>query len=488
MRILIIGGGYSGACFAIQALVRSGYSLMPGYVTSGTATKTQKLDHDLQITIVEPREELGQGVAYSSNDPDHRINAPSWGHMVLANDVTHFHQWFLENGGLQRDPQAEDGGLLFPRRIEFGRYLGFLLERPLAEGVVRHVQDQVVGLENDGSVLSAKTTGGIMLEADRIVIATGHLPTSVPGFVSAQARSHRHFVDSPWRVGALDGIASNARVLIIGSGLTAADVIASLIRGGHEGPIWVISRRGLRPQALPPPTIAPPLPIWSRLQQPIPDFLRMDIGPMTVRALMRALRARIAVRAAEGLSWHEAFDDLRDALYKIWSTLDTRNQRQFLRHLRPWYDAYRYRMPPQTGTVISQAEATGQLVFEAAQVIALTSLPDDSDFRAKVRTRGSNSIRDQHFDAVVNCTGPGQVITGVNPLFDDLLTKGIARVHASGIGLDVDQHMGLVNSTGRSDPAIRLIGPPGSGALGDPIGAVFICAHIDRMMGPFLAC
>lgn len=482
MRILIIGGGYSGACFAIQALIRSGYSLMPGYVTPGSATKTPAFDRDLQITIVEPREELGQGVAYSTKDPDHRINAPSWGHMVLANDVNHFHQWFLENGGLQRDPQADEGGLLFPRRIEFGRYLGFLLARPLAEGVVQHCQDRAVSIQCEDDSISVKTAQGKVHEADRIVIATGHLPARAPDFVSADAVSNPQFRSSPWEPGALANVAADARVLILGSGLSAADAIATLRRGGHRGMIRVVSRRGLRPQSLPPPGGTPPLPIWQRLQEPIPEFLRQGGGPARLRALLRALRLRIAQRAFEGVSWHEAFDDLRDSLYRIWPELSAADQRQFHRHLRPWYDAYRYRMPPQTGALVAGAEASGRLVFEAARVLALSRAKTEPNFFAKLRTRGTGWIREELFDVIVNCTGPGPWTDRIDPFIDALLTSGLARLHGSGVGLDVDQHLAIINPQGQSDSRVCVIGPPSAGASGDSIGAVFICAQIDRML------
>src|SRR6185312_4817746 len=53
-RITIVGGGFSGASAAIQLLGRSAVPL--------------------GVTIVEPRANLVYGLAYSSDDPDHRLN------------------------------------------------------------------------------------------------------------------------------------------------------------------------------------------------------------------------------------------------------------------------------------------------------------------------------------------------------------------------------------------------------------------------------
>lgn len=56
-RLVIVGGGYTGAVLAMNA-ARIG---------------TEPLD----ITMVEPAAEPGRGIAYGTQDPSHRINVPS---------------------------------------------------------------------------------------------------------------------------------------------------------------------------------------------------------------------------------------------------------------------------------------------------------------------------------------------------------------------------------------------------------------------------
>ena len=70
LRIAIIGGGYTGAAVAI-------------HLSRASRTK-------LDITIVEPRDELGRGVAYSTTDPDHRINGPTAAHFLYPDEPAHF--------------------------------------------------------------------------------------------------------------------------------------------------------------------------------------------------------------------------------------------------------------------------------------------------------------------------------------------------------------------------------------------------------------
>lgn len=495
-HIVIIGGGYSGVAFAAQALAE--------LQASTTARQS------LLITVIESQAELGRGIAYATADPDHRLNAPSFGHMALAHRLTQFHERFTSDGGLDRDPQAQVDGLLFPRRAEFGVYLSRLLRPSQAAGLVRHCRDRAVALRrtDDRQGWIVRTAGGLSFTADRVVLATGHLPPATPSFVAPDAAALTAYIDSPWNVAALASVPAQARVLLLGSGLTAADVVATLVRHGHRGAIDLVSRRGLRPQPLPPPADPPPLPIFERVRLPIPEFLRGDALPPTVRGLLRALRLRVRMRARDGVDWYEAFDDLRDAFWRLWPMLTPADQRRFQRHLKPWYDTYRYRMPPQTGLLLTQAESAGQLRHRAARVLSLQRTPgqmscqsplkpggpqsdepqsDRPQLLARLRDRRTGQIDDQHFDVVINCTGLGQRLEGADPLTDGLLADGHIRAHASGIGLDVDARMAAVNGHGQADASLRIVGPPSAGALGDAIGAVFICAHIGRMMPEFIA-
>jgi uncharacterized NAD(P)/FAD-binding protein YdhS len=60
--VIVIGGGFTGAALAIGL---SRLAQMP-----------------LDIAVIEPRAEVGRGVAFSGTDRDHRINAPAatiWG-------------------------------------------------------------------------------------------------------------------------------------------------------------------------------------------------------------------------------------------------------------------------------------------------------------------------------------------------------------------------------------------------------------------------
>ncbi len=77
-RVGILGGGLSGAAVAIH-LARQ--ATVP-----------------LEILVVEPRAQLGAGLAYSTDEPAHRINVPASKMDILGDAPVHFEAWALAQG------------------------------------------------------------------------------------------------------------------------------------------------------------------------------------------------------------------------------------------------------------------------------------------------------------------------------------------------------------------------------------------------------
>src|SRR5690606_17647623 len=88
-----------------------------------------------------------------------------------------------------------------------------------------------------------------------------------------------------------------------------------------------LSRRGLLPRAHA-PVATPPLPL--RLPR-----------DRSLRQLLRAFRAQA------GGDWRAAIDGLRPHTSALWQGLTVEDRRRFLRHLRPWWEVHRHRLPPE---------------------------------------------------------------------------------------------------------------------------------------------
>ncbi|GHF55391.1 FAD/NAD(P)-binding protein [Seohaeicola zhoushanensis] len=445
-RFIILGGGFTGAATAIQ-LARHA---------------TDPLD----ICIVEPRETVGGGIAYGGNDPDHRVNGTHELLILFPEDLGHFARWYAADRGLERDPEAfwPATGVTFVRRSDVRRYLGGMVAELARENPsgsrIRHQRGRAVAVARQTKGLKVTLEDGLVLDADTLVLAAAGQSPSVPRGVSAKAAGAPGFIADPLRSGALDGPDRDASVLLVGTGLTAADVIASLARRGHRGPICAISRRGLRPQ---PQGAAPDIAkLVERLARPMPRFLERHGSKLTLMQTYRALRADLALAEAQGGDAKSAFDDVRDAAARLWPGYSLEEQGRFLRHLKPWYDVYRYRMVPQTGAVLDHLESTGQLTFRRSRFLRADL--DGSEFVVTM-SGGSEGDWTERFDAIVLCTGPRTL--DHSPLFASLQEAGIARPDLLGLGIEVDAENRVHDRDGRPQDDVFAYGLLTRGAFGD---------------------
>lgn len=474
--VAVVGGGFTGAVFAIHLSRLAG--------------------RPLDITIVEPRERPGRGVAYDTADPDHRLNAPLQIHFVYPDAPGHLPGWYAERGGAARDPEAVDpqavdpealgpDGTLYPRRGEFGRYVEEQLRSHMAGNAsgstIRHIRARAVAARRNAAGYRLDLSDGQTLSARLVVVAAGYeRPRAPPPFAGAVS-GHPGFVADPWDTDRLRNIPADARVLVLGMSQTASDAIAVLLRNGHTGPITAVARRGLRPRRKPETAAGLPPDIVDRIRRPVSLFTEAHGRHGTALSLLRTLRAGVRRAEAAGGDWFGPFGDLRDSVWDVWPALPLAEQRRFLRHLRVWYDAHRFQLPPQVEVRIAGAEAAGQLSFEAAFCEAAAR--DGDALSVTLRRRGSGERRRERVGAVVNCTGPDlRPDRSDNPFIASLVVRGYAVPHPTGIGFDVDDECRAVGAGGQPDPHLRIVGPLTYGAFADQQGAPFIALRLCAIL------
>ena len=199
--IAIIGGGLSGAAVAYHLAE----ILQPG---------------EADVVVVEPKAELGRGLAYSTPDPVHRLNVPAHKMSLRSDAPEHFRQWLAgpQAPMLLPDATAPSGDIFAPRAV-FGRYVADMLAPLLASGRVRHVKAnvaRVTGAEGHRLQLS----DGTQLYTDLLILAASHPKPGLPRQLIAIA-GHPALITDPFDPHAFDDIAPDARLLIVGNGLTS---------------------------------------------------------------------------------------------------------------------------------------------------------------------------------------------------------------------------------------------------------------------------
>jgi len=452
-RIAVVGGGFAGAAFALHLIRANG-------------------QRPIALDIYEPRPLLGAGLAYSSADPAHRINVAAARMAVFGDDPTHFDRWFRETGEAEADPEALlDDGRAYPRRAAFGRYMDQLLRtaaRAFPNVRFRHLQTRVAGIDPRGEGYRLTTETGDEAEADLIVLSPGHPPPPKARWATDEAVAAPRYIADPWRPAAVSDIRSNDEVLIIGTGLTMADVVASLRAQGHVGPITAVSRRGLTPR--------------SRTTLPVEAYGTFN-QPPTQSAAALLHRVRDAVRRAgqEGRPWECVVDALRQQGTVVWQGLSPASQRRFLRHLRVWWDVHRYQIAPQIDRILVENQRGGRLKIVKADIQSIGRF--DSSFHVTLRLRGKARASgvERFFDAVVNCTGPDHVtIVQSNPLLHAMAESGLLCADPNGLGIAVDQFARVVADGGTPSGNIFVAGPLARGYFGELMGLPQVSQQPER--------
>lgn len=451
LRVAIIGGGFSGASLAWQ--------LAEGQVP-------------VRIAVIEPRAELGRGLAYSTTEPTHRINVPAQRMTIDPENRADFLDWLTEaerSGRLRHDPASVTAeGERFPRREVFGRYVAERLDPHLQSGRIRHHRARVadIGRGPEGSY-DLMLSNERRIRADILVLATGHPATALPRAL-AGLNGAAQLVTQADDVAGLARLDRAARVLIIGAGLSAADAIATLDRLGHRGPITCLSRHGLRARGH-----------HMVTQGSEADFTQPP--SLHASALVRRVRDAVAAAAAQGQSWQAIFHRLREQGPQIWAALDEVNRARLLRHLRSFWDVHRYRLAPQVEAVQDRLIAKGQLEFRAGRLVA--SGWHGGAVRIGWRPRGSHATRQADYDLVINTTGPAHArAIAENPALSALTRMGLIMPDPMGLGIDTTMTFRAVDATGRANPRILIAGPLARGHIGELVGAPECAAHAGLIL------
>lgn len=433
-HVAVIGGGVTGATVALS-LVADGYSG--------------------PITLIEPRAHLGGGLAYGNADTVHRINVPAARMSVYSDRPDHFAHWLDASGALRADPAAEIGGRVFALRADFGRYVASEVAPHLASGRLRHLRDRVVEVRESGPGWRLRTASGALVEADVVVIASSHPAPGLPGPLRPYA-DHPHVIADALRPRALDHVGADERVLIIGAGLTALDVVASLDARGARGKITLVSRRGLRPRGHADGDF-----------EPFGTFTDRSSGSAT--ALLRHVRRTIEAAGAQRIPWQAVIDAVRAQGQEIWRGLPTRERRRIVRHLRAMWDVHRFRAAPQTLSVVERKLADGSLQHIAAHLTAVDAAGEG--FRVALRPRHGSAPTLIEVDRIIVTTGPAHhAILKTEPYLADLAAAGVLAADPVGLGIATSETGRAVGATGEPHPTLFIAGPLARGTFGELMG------------------
>lgn len=405
-HVLIVGGGASGVLAAAH-LLRS--------------------DPAARVTLVEPRDRIGLGLAYSTPDRNHLLNVRAANMSAFPDDPDHFLSW-LAAKGLPSQPDH------FVSRSTYGGYLAELLSvwtaaRPAR---FRRAHGICTGLTDGPTGIVAQFDDGTVQLADHAILATGH---SLPRHTGGEA------LLPAWDP--IPDLPKQASVLILGTGLTMVDQVLTLLDAGFDGPITAISRRGLLPRAHG-PTV--PLKIG-------PQDIPFGAPVSTLCGWLRLLARKAEQR---GGTWRDAMDAVRPYVRRIWRSLPPVERARFLRHCQRWWDVHRHRMPPQSQARILAAIADGQLTLVKGEVREVAATPHGVIARYRPFCAGTEAT----FAATLAIDARGQRgRPSDSPLLAHLLATDAARMDPLGLGLDIADDSAVIGADGTPSRRLSALGP-----------------------------
>jgi uncharacterized NAD(P)/FAD-binding protein YdhS len=390
--VAIVGGGFSGCAVAVQLARRA--------------------DPDLSVALFEPAE-LGRGAAYGTQHAEHILNTRARSMSLDPDDPDHFVRWLGARGG----------PMDFISRRMYGDYVAEAAARAFERSRFSRVADRVDAVRRGPDGFVIETSLGPCYRARAVVLATGNAKPNVD-FLPRQVRQHPGFVADPWR---FDYRKIGGHVLLVGSGLTALDVLVALDACAHRGAVYIVSRRGRFPEVH-------------------ADIAAYDVVPALdgadTRSIVRSFRRHVDAAAARGFDWRAVLDAIRPESEAIWRRLPAHEQRRFERHVRVHWERHRHRAPQQVDAVRERYRRSGRLTAYTGRLAAM------EDGRATLALAGG-ARAELRPDWIVNCTGPGLSTLPFEP--------GTTRIRSNA-------NLAAVDGDGRPIPGLWIAGPPARGS------------------------
>lgn len=396
-KILIIGGGFSGATTAIELL---------------SQTK-----EPLEIFLSDSRGSVGQGLAYQSNQ---LLNLPASQLGLYPDKPEHFYHWLLSKEVVWRKEFPKlviHASAFLPRKL-YGIYIHAELKKAAGKsyGRIHFIQEEIEDLLPAGGQWQALAKSGNKIPiVDAVVLALGNFPKKLPMI-------HTNVLDGLRDTDKIKMIPKKAEVAILGSRLTAIDTIQSLLAQGFKGKLSIISKHGKMPL----------------LDKKYNLSYALEISPKILQArklkfIFREVRAELKKYAAQGIDWRVYVDELAKHSSQIWKNLPHQERLRFLRHLRFYWELHCQRSPYEELALNKNME------IKAARAVDFLEAGDRIQLFYKERSR--NVIGTLTVDYIISCMGLEFDLDKLDsPLIKNLLKRGIIESNSLRIGFSLGQH------------------------------------------------
>jgi uncharacterized NAD(P)/FAD-binding protein YdhS len=424
-----------------------------------TAVNLARLSSEpLRIIVINDNRPFGRGAAYSTQRSEHLLNVAARNMSALPDHPSHFVDWLRSRSEFSAMNVTELREMFVPRRI-YGDYLcglatGYLHPiDPKSRVEIQLIDDEAVDIsvkKNDVKVI-LKTEEPVSTNV--AVLATGNeSPAAFPcDFPLSQDRRYRA---DPWGNWFEHLPSASGRIVLLGTGLTAVDVIVTLTELNWQGRIAAISRNGLLPRA-------------HFRGIVYPDYLPEDTSSIRLDTLVKLVEAQC--RQLERMSQNPgiAIDKIRPHAQRIWQALSITDKREFVSRYSAKWSSIRHRIANSIHRRVSDALDAQRLEILEGSIESLSARDDGLNVHFR-EPAGKSRIMDA--DLVINCTGPqARMSRTESALMRNLLDSRLVRPDEIDMGIAVSDDMRVLSAEGQASNAIYAMGPLLRGTLWETV-------------------
>jgi uncharacterized NAD(P)/FAD-binding protein YdhS len=452
-RVAIVGGGFSGLMTAVNLARLS--------------------KRPLSLTLINRGRPMGRGIAYSTARPEHLLNVAARNMSAFRDEPDHFLRWLRTRSEFENLPEIELRERFVSRMI-YGDYLRSMMHHHLQSPggmtpvTTQLLEGEVLDIQAGERSVRVMLGGSSVLEVERVVLATGNeAPAWLPG--SECVEQHPAWMADPWQPLAPRLPARGESIVVLGTGLSAVDIIISLRAFGWMGSIHAVSRHGWFPHAH-----------FRGIEYPDFPPEGLDLVELGLAKLVDLVKQHCGLLHEMNANPAIVVDKLRPHTQRIWAHFSKEERLLFSRKYAARWNVFRHRIAPEIHAQITASELTGQLRIHTAGIERLEALGN----RVGVCLDNGENLA---ADLVVNATGPfAKFSDSQSILLQNLLRRGLVMPDDTDMGLRVDPDHTVITANGERSRYLLALGPLLRGTLWETIAVPELRSQARRVADTLL--
>jgi uncharacterized NAD(P)/FAD-binding protein YdhS len=367
----------------------------------------QKSQVKIKFIIFEKDGENAVGAGFSNFNDNYILNVPAKKMSPFQDSPDDFVDFLKENYPEIYSKNGPDG---YISRNIYGQFLKKLRSDffKLANDLkidYELIQKAVINIDEGFKI----HTESLIFDADEVVLSSSFVQSKLNYCLNDEK-----LISPLWSKNSINFHQKNNfkvddKICIIGTGLSAVDVLVGLNAKNFSGKIYAISRRGNFPQ----PHFSQHNIISNQGSINFIEDSDVKIGLVNI-----SLKFRKYLRNNENYDLRHLIDSIRGKTKFLWQNFDEKNKGSFLKKFLPYWNIFRHRVPNSSLEIINKMIENNRLEIIKSSVKSI----EKSDGKFIIKT----NKKTLDCDYVVNCLGFDYNIKNY-PLIESMVKKNLLK-------------------------------------------------------------